>query len=122
MTISCITHFSTHISYIYFKQNPDIPINPNTLVCTSTKRWTYTKISVLYTDQNKRVIHEANGEGNGNPLQYSLPGESHGWRSLVCYSPQGRKESDTTERLHLRGRREERKITSSLVCYLSCNC
>ena len=29
-----------------------------------------------------------------------LPGESHRLRSLVGYSPQGRKESDTTERLH----------------------
>ena len=26
--------------------------------------------------------------------------QSHGWRSLVGYSPWGRKESDTTERLH----------------------
>ena len=29
-----------------------------------------------------------------------LPGESHGRRSLIGYSPWGRKESDTTERLH----------------------
>ena len=29
-----------------------------------------------------------------------LPGESHGQRSLVGYSPQGRKKSDTTERVH----------------------
>ena len=29
-----------------------------------------------------------------------LPGESHGGRSLVGYSPWGRKESDTTEQLH----------------------
>ena len=29
-----------------------------------------------------------------------LPGRSHGERSLVGYSPWGRKESDTTERLH----------------------
>ena len=29
-----------------------------------------------------------------------LPGESHGVRGLVGYSPQGHKESDTTERLH----------------------
>ena len=29
-----------------------------------------------------------------------LPGESHGRRSLVGYSPWGRKGSDTTERLH----------------------
>ena len=28
-----------------------------------------------------------------------LPGKSHGQRSLVGYSPGGRKESDTTERL-----------------------
>ena len=39
-----------------------------------------------------------------NTMKYytpvSLPGESHGRRSLVGYSPRGRKESDTTERLH----------------------
>ena len=29
-----------------------------------------------------------------------LPGKPHGQRSLVGYSPRGRKESDTTERLH----------------------
>ena len=47
-------------------------------------------------------------EGIGYPLQYSwaslvavfLPGESRGRGSLVGYSPRGRKESDTTERLH----------------------
>ena len=42
------------------------------------------------------------GEGNDNPLQYSSvcsPGETHGQRSLVGHSPQGHKESDTTERL-----------------------
>ena len=35
------------------------------------------------------------------PTPVLLPGESHGWRSLVGYSPWGRKESDTTERLNL---------------------
>ena len=34
------------------------------------------------------------------PTPVHLPGESHGWRSLVGYSPWGRKESDTTEQLH----------------------
>ena len=33
----------------------------------------------------------SSGEGNGNPLQYSLPGKSHGQRSLVGYSPWGHK-------------------------------
>ena len=42
------------------------------------------------------------GEGNGNPLTpVFLPGESHGQRSLVGYSPWGCKESDTTEQLNL---------------------
>ena len=39
-------------------------------------------------------------EGNGQPTPVFLPGESHERRSLVGYSPQGHKESDTTERLH----------------------
>ena len=34
------------------------------------------------------------------PTPVFLPGESHGQRSLVGYSPRGHKESDTTERFH----------------------
>ena len=41
------------------------------------------------------------GEGNGNPLQHSCLEKSHGRRSLIGYSPWGRKESDTTERITL---------------------
>ena len=40
------------------------------------------------------------GEGNGNPLQYPCLENPMGWKSLVGYSPWGRKESDTTERAH----------------------
>ena len=39
------------------------------------------------------------GRGKGNPLQYSCLENPHGQRSLAGYSPQGCKESDTTERL-----------------------
>ena len=35
------------------------------------------------------------------PTPVCLPGESHGLRSLVVYSPWGHKESDTTEQLVL---------------------
>ena len=35
------------------------------------------------------------------PTLVFLPGESHGQRSLVCFSPQGHKESDMTEQLTL---------------------
>ena len=34
------------------------------------------------------------------PTPGFLPGESHGQRSLVGYSPRGHKESDMTEQLH----------------------
>ena len=34
------------------------------------------------------------------PTPVLLPGEAHGWRILVGYSPWGPKESETTERLH----------------------
>ena len=34
------------------------------------------------------------------PTPVPLPGKYHGWRSWVRYSPWGRKELDTTERLH----------------------
>ena len=39
-------------------------------------------------------------KGKWQPTPVLLPGESHGRRSLVGYSPRGHKESDTTERLH----------------------
>ena len=41
------------------------------------------------------------GEGNGNPLPVFLPGEFHGQRSLVGYSPWGHKELDLNEQLTL---------------------
>ena len=43
------------------------------------------------------------GEGNGNLLQYSClehPMDGEAWQVTV-YSPRGRKELDTAERLHL---------------------
>ena len=46
------------------------------------------------------LIHKSGrspGIGNGNPLQYSFFGKSHGQRSLVGCSPWSLKESDTTE-------------------------
>ena len=40
------------------------------------------------------------GGGNGNLLQDSLPGKSHGQKSPVGYSPWSNKKSDTTEHTH----------------------
>ena len=44
-----------------------------------------------------RGLGRSPGERNGNPFQYTCLENSHGQRSLMGYSPQGRKESDTVE-------------------------
>ena len=41
------------------------------------------------------------------PIPVFLPGESHGQRRLVSYSPWGGKESDTTEQLSIYTVRED---------------
>ena len=46
----------------------------------------------IYKKKRSILLH---GERNGNPLQ--LPGEFHGERSLVAYSPRGCKESGHDE-------------------------
>ena len=61
-----------------------------------------------------------------HPTPVFLPGESHGWRSLVGYNPWGPKELDTTERFHFHLLQTdiqnvlipyiERAILSSLNC------
>ena len=56
--------------------------------------------SILLVPQEQEGKEMAEGEGNGNPLQYSCLEKNTGaWRSLVDYRPWGRKESDMTERL-----------------------
>ena len=49
------------------------------------------------------------------PTLVLLPGESQGRRSLVGYSPWGRKESDTTERLHFTLMTESKEKLKSLL-------
>ena len=44
------------------------------------------------------------------PTPVLLPGKSHGWRSLIGYSPWGYKELDTTERLHFTSKLKRRPV------------
>ena len=46
-------------------------------------------------------LGRSHGEGNGYPLQYSVLENSMEGGAWWVYSPRGRKESDTTERLTL---------------------
>ena len=47
--------------------------------------------------KNSTIPYEFYGGGHSHSLQYSCLGECYGQRSIVGYSPQGHKESDTTE-------------------------
>ena len=51
------------------------------------------------------------------PTPVFLPGESHGWRSLVGCSPWGCKELDTTERLHFHTLEKEMATHSSVLAW-----
>ena len=55
-------------------------------------KWTqFLGINLTWEVKQRRQWH---------PTPVLLPGKSHGWRSLVVYSPWGCEESGTTERLH----------------------
>ena len=50
------------------------------------------------------------------PTPVFLPGESHGRRTFVGYSPQGHNESDTTERLHFHVQGEDLHHDAVVMC------
>ena len=58
----------------------------------------YMYIKALTSPAIKTSVY---GEGNGNPLQYFLPGKSHRQRSLAGYSPWGHRELDMTLQLSM---------------------
>ena len=51
---------------------------------------------MIFTDQCSIPGSGRSPGGQWQPTPVLLPGKSHGWRSLVGYSPWGHKESDTT--------------------------
>ena len=51
------------------------------------------------------------------PTPVTLPGKSHGWRSLVSCSPWGCEESDTTEQLHFHAPEKEMATHSSMLAW-----
>ena len=52
--------------------------------------------SILYSSVILRNVAEGRRR-QWHPTPVPLPGKSHGWRSLVGYSPWGPEESDMTE-------------------------
>ena len=77
--------FSVQLSHPYMTTGKTIALTRRTFVG---------KVMCLLFNMLSRLVI---GEGNGNPLQCSWPGESQGWGSLVGCRLRGRTESDTTE-------------------------
>ena len=63
--------------------------------------WLWLGCLMAWMVKNLPAVQEIPWRRKWQPTAVFLPGEFHGQRSLVGYSPWGRKESDTTERLHL---------------------
>ena len=82
---------ATHSSVLAWR----IPGTGSLVGCRLWGRTDRTRLKQLSSSSSNRIWRR---KWQPNPV--FLPGESHGRRSLVGYSPWGRKESDTTERLH----------------------
>ena len=58
------------------------------------------QVTFPFTSSRSSLFWIDLGERKWQPTPVLLPGESHRGKSLVGYSPGGRKESDMTDRLH----------------------
>ena len=66
------------------------------LTLTTASLVAQSKVSAVQETRLQSLGREDPLEKEWQPIPIFLPGESHGWRSLVGYSPWGPKESDTT--------------------------
>ena len=69
---------------------------PDDIQCGTSLHVLTCRLCVSFGERSGKVCRRR----RWHPTPVLLPGKSHGWRSLVGCSPWGRKESDTTERLH----------------------
>ena len=106
--IQCVFH-SMNTAQVVFFCWLDIGIVSSVGLFWITLLWTFLcllgehmwQASVRDIGMNWWVVGCLYQKRQWHPTPVLLPGESHGWRSLVGYSTWGSKESDTTERLHL---------------------
>ena len=100
--------YSRYLQIIYFSMYLYIYVNPKLLIYLSPLvtiglpwwlRWQSVCLQCGRPGFNPWV-RKILWRRKWQPTPVFLPGESQGRRSLVGYSPWGRKEMDTTERLH----------------------
>ena len=73
---------------------------PDNLLLTFLVARVVKRLSTMREARVQSLIREDPRRRKWQSTLVLLPGKSHGQRSLVGYSPWGRKESDTTEQLH----------------------
>ena len=89
---------------------------PKVVSCFKAMRWLFHFLNKYSFQARKSMKEEGRWQGGSHQLDKAsgrlscrrkqqptpvfLPGESHGQRSLVGYSPRGRKELDTSEQLN----------------------
>ena len=87
---------------------PDNPLPPSTVL---SKKHSYVPLASLRVACGPSIVYpKAGGEGEDEMIGWhhrldgqafaQAPGDGEGQGSLVCCSPLGRKESDTTQRLN----------------------
>ena len=80
---------------LWLRGSKNIDYYPTSLVAQTVKH-----LSTMWESQVQSLGREVPWRRKWQSTPVLLPGKSHGQRSLVGYSPWGRKESDMTERLH----------------------
>ena len=84
---------------------------------TELSDWTTTEYTTYFKDVCLLISSEMLQRRQWHPTPVLLPGKSHGRRSMVGYSPWGREESDTTERLHFHALEKEMATHSSILAW-----
>ena len=108
---STVSLYSFRYPYFYKGQNMNLslllyPLSHSVSIRTSIQKdvtcmlfYSNCLFLCLYSN-DFRAFYSTPWRRQWHPTPVLLPGKSHGWRSLVGYSPWDRQESDTTERLH----------------------
>ena len=86
----------------------------STLLCLQAAGWAFLS---FYCQSTAYIFLNLLPTLPFSPTPVLLPGESHGWRSLVGYSPGGHEESNTTERLHFHTLEKEMATHSSVLAW-----
>ena len=92
---------SIYYSALSIVSTPQMILAMLDVVTIKNSKWFF-KTHLTCSEQPEQEAHHyyvLSKPGKWQPTPVLSPGKFHGWRSLVGYSPWGRKESDTTERL-----------------------